>query len=333
MEVITDGVLRLKSFRDDFKGIKEELKFMLNSWEDSDILRHRQFIPCEILVLEKSERTKQVFGAIKRVLASSLTDYTVYVCEHLTIVKCFKGVGFDNRFSILTEDRHRGREYTLVLHLSSQKNGGKTDVCVGDKTVISTADDFLLEKRSEQLSNVVQEGEKIAVAVNVFLLRKEADVMFTLARFSKDVKFYEKEGDRNLCYALVEVNSPFAEVESFGVITDRSGRCLLVNRYQKLVKKVMVEKTFVDMCTEISFDGFYNLSNVEGKDMAWKELKAVKEDLWVPSSEEDYKFLRELVDYVSSNLKTKVEYYVLSTCDDDETQYVSLNVIRCYFSI
>ncbi|AAR07503.1 151R [Yaba monkey tumor virus] len=333
MEVVTDGVLRLKIFADEFKNIKEEIKFMLNSWDDSDVLRRRNSIPCEVVAVGKNKRTIPVFDAVKRVLSFSLGDYDVCVGDHLTVVKCFKGAGFDNRFNILTgDDGRRGVEYSLVVHLSIPEDGGETDICVSGNTVISTTEDFLLEDGCSQLSNVVSEGEKIVAAIKVFLKRKDKDVIFTLARSLRDVKFYDKEGDRNLCYSLVDVNSPFAEVERFGVISDRSGKCLLVNRHQKLVKKAIVEKTFADMCAEIAFEGFYDLVNVDGKDVAWKELGAVEEDIWVPSSEDDYSFLKELVDHVSCNLKTKVGYYVLSTCDD-ETLYVSFNVIRCYFSM
>lgn len=355
METISDGIIKVKTFNDDYfnnvkKIIMDMIKYKNIIWEESKVFDHEKGIE----VINTNERQckqyiirglNDIFKVIRKKLLLSfefpqkISD--IILDNTITLIKYEKGDFFNTHRDFIHFKSKNCYCYHLVLYLNNTSKGGNTNIHIKPNTIFSTKNDVLFDKTLNHSSDIITDGEKNIALINVVIKynSNNDETIFKLPYLSENnhINFYEDEGNRKFCYCLVTVNNYSTEVDTFGLILNRSGKCVLVNKYDDIITEKLIFENFDDMCMEISFS--YNdiifdyLKNEDGKNIAWKALNSSCDEIWYPKSKNDFDFLKDLVKYVNNNLKDKINYYVLTGNCNSEIHYINFNVVRCYFSI
>ncbi|AUI80569.1 hypothetical protein [White-tailed deer poxvirus] len=349
LDKITVNIFKNNCFSDILDSLSDIIKSNDDAWDHSKIYnvyeegehidiykrKSKQFI------IENNDIIEYIRHTLLNEFSNNKIIEKIIVDKHITFVKYDCGDYFDNHTDFVQLRSQDCAEYHLILYVQKPKNGGKTKIFLNDDTSISTKENVLFDKTLVHKSTPVKEGIKIVALINVIIKYKIADdILFTIPYLDRLITFHKSESNKDLCYCYIIINNHLAEVDNFGIILDRSGRCLLVNLYSKVIKKRIVDESFDDMCMEVAFnyqdikEYFYYLRNEDNKNIAWNTLSKVNKDMWCPMNNNDYTFLEEIVKHVTDKIiNENINYYVLSGDCNSEIHYINFKIVKCYFSI
>ncbi|AKJ93654.1 il-1 receptor antagonist [Raccoonpox virus] len=275
-----------------------------------------------------STETIDISQSISEILYKKFKNVqNIEVSSGITFIK-YNSLDTDNYELNLSDN---DMEYYLVICLD--KSTIKTTICPTSDTTVTSSDDIMFSKTLDFRFSNLKRGYKIVVC-SISITYKPSICKIQYNGNYIDIST-DQEGN-NLCYCNVSMYPHhLIDLETMGVLVDRSGRCLLVDEFYYRFRKNKIYDSFIDLCMdhifELSTDELFTMRNEDGKNIAWDTNKLDTNcKTWIPRSEDDYEFLYKLMNLKSKD--HKFEYYVL-VGDTDPCTIFTFKVTKYYLNI
>ncbi|ANS71089.1 il-1 receptor antagonist [Pteropox virus] len=350
-EIRSNGLVKVKTFLPEYlNGIKAMIRCAISrnvEWRDSkvyntnskkeEISEDRKSKQVTILA---SDVSKYYLSCLRALLTESTNHYAdnVLIDKYVTVVEYLEGDYFNRHTDYENIVSNNCAEHHLVLYLDTPLKGGETCVEI-ENTVTMSKSDILFDKRLPHWSNTVTEGVKKVALINVLIKYSSGGIkLFDVPLNYKSLSFYDTEGTRDYCYCSIIINDPLAKANSFDIIINRAGHCILTAVNHRVVRNQSVYKKFNDLCLDKFFDTYtvfeyFNeyFDNDDDKNIAWKNISPKNKKILIPRKRSDYKFIKKIVRN-SKKINSEIFYYTMSGKCNSEVKYVSFTVSRFYFS-
>ncbi|AOP31502.1 il-1 receptor antagonist [Skunkpox virus] len=300
----------------------------------SDLLDLLKFINWNTInsnISISSTETIDVSRSISEILYKQLKNvHNVEVSSGITFIKYNRFDTNDYEVNISDNDM----EYYLVICLDKSSTV-KTIICPTSETTIISSEDIMFSKTLDFRFSNVKCGYKIVVcSVSISYKPSMCRIKYNDSKYI-DISA-DQEGN-NLCYCSITMDSHhLIDLETIGVLVDRSGKCLVVDEFYYRFRKNKIYDSFIDLCMDHIFelpdmDELLTLRNEDGKNIAWDTNKLDNNcKTWIPSSDDDYNFLYKLMNLKSKD--NKFEYYVL-VGDTEPCTVLTFKVRKYYLNI
>ncbi|AXN74803.1 IL-1 receptor antagonist [Akhmeta virus] len=330
MDIYDDsGIQTIKLFNNDFDCVRNEIRELFKYVTDStSIIQH------------PIDDDSDIIENIRKILYRRLKN-----------VEC---VDIDNTITFMKynpDDNNNSKrtcsnwvpltsnymEYCLVIYLENPIYGGKIKVYQPTGNIKSDKDIMFAKTLDFKSKKVITGHKTIAILdISISYMRSMMTIQYN---DEVGIDIHTDKNGKELCYCYVTIEDHYlVDVETIGVIVDRSGKCLLVNNHLGIVKDKLISNSFSDVCMDTIF-GFsearelFTLTNDDNRNIAWGTDKLdANIDIWTPTTEDDYKFLSKLVLYAKSQSDTVFDYYVL-TGDTEPPTVFNFKVTRFYFNM
>ncbi|AEN03590.1 IL-1 receptor antagonist [Yokapox virus] len=263
MELIHQMKQRVKIFSSShFDDVKGRLRLCLSDseskFEDSKVYDGEKEVnksdvrQSQQCIVRKGEDHDDIFSTIKSLLEKELVDNVlkIFVEDNFTFVKYEEGGFFKKHTDFVKLRAEDCLEYHLILYLEKPTSGGETAIYVDDTKIITT-NDVLFDKTLTHESLELKNGCKTVALFNVVIQYQQTDkILFSVPYNGTPVNFYNTEGDRELCYCVIEPKHSIVAVCSLGVLLDRSGKCCILNTWAGVVDNHEIYDKFETLCMD-----------------------------------------------------------------------------------
>ncbi|AST09217.1 IL-1 receptor antagonist [Murmansk poxvirus] len=318
MDVYNNNTLTIKIFDSDFDDVRNSLSILFNKVKGT------------LCINDNSE----ILEKIVKILSTNLKNVdSIDIDTTITFIRY--NVGYLNNIKANEDSTSNCMRYFLIIYLEKPLNGGKIEIYQDLALINAGTNDLLISRTLDYKSRKVLQGRKVIALFNVTVKYKQLIHKILYNNIYIDID-YNRDG-KDLCYCLITVDDTYTVENNIGIIVNRSGKCLLVNKGDNIVRHTYISNNFSELCmnTILNFPEAKNiisLTNEDNKNIAWDTDKLEHSvDIWTPKNEEDYKFLSNLMMYTKSH-STTFDYYFLNGDSDPPTLF-TFKVIKYYFNI
>ncbi|ASK51359.1 IL-1 receptor antagonist [Eptesipox virus] len=283
-------------------------------------------------IIKNNKYTNYIFTFIKTTLENTLTFVDEVIIDnyitlnYLNYLDDINYTPFASNFTIY-------KPYRLILNLDNETIYKKITSINYYNTIIKTNNDCIVNKSVKTIHKNKNNYIRKLIFINVLIKLKSNKIYSTLYN-NNNINFYSTEEKNQLiCYCKIYTDNPHVIVDNFGCFVYKDGSCCLINRYNKLVKKIVIVPNFKEMCFNLFFNynNNYYLSNDDNKNIAWTSLEK-NINKWIPNItiSEDKLFLQYIIDNVNKN---NIDYYILTCRYYDEVNDIILKVNKFFFNV
>ncbi|QEQ49366.1 IL-1 receptor antagonist [Orthopoxvirus akhmetapox] len=273
-----------------------------------------------------STDTIDISGCISEILYTQFKDV-----ENIEVRSDISFIKYNRYNCTLTRD---DAEYYLVIRLYQSKSV-KTIIFPTPETVISSSDDIMFSKSLNfRFENVKRDYKLVVCSVSLTYKPSICRIQYN----DKCIDISTRQEGNNLCYCVITMDPHhLIDLETMGVLVDRSGKCSIVNEFYTRFRKNHIYDSFADLCMGYIFElpdveELFTLRNDDGRDIAWDDdnkLESCK--TWIPKTDDDYEFLSKLIN-IAKFRDTKFDYYVL-VGDTDHCSVFTFKVTKYYLNL
>ncbi|AST09419.1 IL-1 receptor antagonist [NY_014 poxvirus] len=318
MDVYNNNTLTIKIFDNDFDDVRNILSILFNKVKGTLCINDNTEI------LEK----------IVKILSTNLKNVdSIDVDTTITFIRY--NVGNLNNIKANEDSISNCIKYFLIIYLEKPLNGGNIEIYQDLALINAGTNDLLISKTLDCKFRKILQGRKVIALFNVTVKYKHLIHKILYNNIYIDIDT-NKDG-KDLCYCLMTVDDTYTVENNIGIIVNRSGKCLLVNKDNNIVRHKYISSNFSELCmnTILNFPeakNLFSLTNEDNKNIAWDIDKLEHGiDMWTPKNEEDYTFLSNLMLYTKSN-SNKFDYYILNG-DSDPPILFTFKVTKYYFNM
>ncbi|AEY73762.1 hypothetical protein VAC_DPP15_227 [Vaccinia virus] len=329
MDIYDDkGLQTIKLFNNEFDCIRNDIRELFKHVTDSDSIQLSM------------EDNSDIIENIRKILYRRLKNVEcVDIDSTITFMKYDPNDDNKRTCSNWVPLTNNYMEYCLVIYLETPICGGKIKLYHPTGNIKSDKD-IMFAKTLDFKSKKVLTGRKTIAVLDISVSYNRS---MTTIHYNDDVDIdiHTDKNGKELCYCYITIDDHYlVDVETIGVIVNRSGKCLLVNNHLGIgiVKDKRISDSFGDVCMDTIFDfsearELFSLTNDDNRNIAWDTDKLDDDtDIWTPVTENDYKFLSRLVLYAKSQSDTVFDYYVLTGDTEPPTVFI-FKVTRFYFNM
>ncbi|QRM15314.1 vaccinia C4L/C10L-like protein [Mudlarkpox virus] len=185
----------------------------------------------------------------------------------------------------------------MLLSLQEAEEGGEFKLHTGDRNCFLTvSSDVLFDKSILHECSQVKAGKKRIAVFNVIVkLKSEKGVLGTISYMDNDIYLYDNNKDNAFCYCEIEfIQSSSLHAEHFfvGIITNRSGKCMLVhNNFEVNISEYRVFNSLQELTLYIIGNEYITINLKYPGNIFWSNSN---NDLFLPKDKELFKILVEV---------------------------------------
>ncbi|AYP74274.1 C4L/C10L-like protein [Fowlpox virus] len=330
-----DKLLLIRTFQHDyFKDFKDEMmkeietNYMDFDSSDGEILDTENFKARQIVYESLStEITSKLEILIYSTLKTKVK--TVHVENEVTITTYEEGDYLTKYKNPIYDSCRDTLCMYMLLSLQEADDGGEFKLYTRDCNSLTVYSDVLFDKSITHECSQVKSGKKRIAVFNVIVkLKSEKGVLGTINYMDNDIYLYDNNKDKKFCYYEIEfMKSLHSEHFFVGIITNKSGKCMLVhNNFEVNTSEDRVFNSLQELTLYLIGNDEYkkvSLKHADNDDIDWND----NNESFLPNDKDLFNNLTESIK------KENVKCYELELEGHDDALSIFCMVEKYYFNL